>query len=89
MRSPGFTSVPVSTGIRVMSPDAFDLTSTTLIGSTTPLAWASTTMSRRVTGAVLTVGAFVLLRLHETPSAIRAMAAMTEERFMSVASRGR
>ena len=51
-RSPGFTRVPVSTGILTICPDALDLTSTTLIGSTTPVACASITMSRRCTACV-------------------------------------
>src|SRR5262245_9155210 len=52
MRSPGLTTLPVSTGIWVICPDALDLTSTTLIGSTAPVAEASTTMSRRSMTAV-------------------------------------
>ena len=60
-RSPGFTCVPVSTGIFVICPDAFDLTSTTLIGSTTPVACASMTMSRRWTACVEIVGALSFL----------------------------
>src|SRR4051812_8492179 len=46
--------VPVSTGTRVITPPAFDFTSTTLIGSTTPDACASMTMSRRWTPATVT-----------------------------------
>jgi hypothetical protein len=61
-RSPGFTRVPVSTFMRVIMPDALDFTSTTVMGSTTPLACASTTMSRRVTGAVCTVAVVVAFR---------------------------
>src|SRR5688572_13952265 len=52
MRSPGLTMVPVSTGMAVIWPDALDFTSTTLIGSTAPVADASTTMSRRSIAAV-------------------------------------
>ncbi len=53
MRSPGFTYEPTSTVILVIWPDAvFDLTSTMLMGSMIAVAVASTTMSRRVTGAV-------------------------------------
>src|SRR5215207_8204695 len=64
MRSPGLTSEPVSTGICVICPEAFDFTSTTLIGSTAPVADASTTMSRRSMTAVGigTVVAFLLLQ---------------------------
>ena len=46
---------PVSTVMRMIWPDDLDFTSTTLIGSTPPDAVASSTMSRRVTGAVWTV----------------------------------
>src|ERR1035437_9756953 len=59
MRSPGLMKKPMSIGIGLMKkpmsigiamtwPDAvFDLTSTTLIGSMTPVASAVTMMSRR------------------------------------------
>ncbi|MND01138.1 hypothetical protein D3C83_200060 [compost metagenome] len=44
--------MPVSTRICTICPPALDLTSTTLIGSTTPVAEASITMSRRWTACV-------------------------------------
>src|ERR1035437_211828 len=48
MRSPGLMKKPMSIGIAMTWPDAvFDLTSTTLIGSMTPVASAVTMMSRR------------------------------------------
>ena len=37
-RSPVFTFAPMSTGMRVIVPDAFDFTSTMLTGSTVPFA---------------------------------------------------
>src|SRR3982074_3602106 len=42
----------MSTGIRMIVPDAFDFTSTTLTGSTVPFACTVRTMLRRSTGAV-------------------------------------
>ena len=45
MRSPGLTSLPVSTGICVIWPDALDFTSTTLIGSTAPVADAQSMLA--------------------------------------------
>src|SRR5690606_22824881 len=52
MSAPGFTRVPVSTGISVIWPEARDFTSTTLIGSMMPVASAWTTIVRRSIGAV-------------------------------------
>ena len=51
-RSPARTCDPVSTGILIICPPAFDFTSTTLMGSTAPVAVASTVMLRR---SILTV----------------------------------
>ena len=49
--------MPVSTGIATICPDDFDFTSITLIGSTTPVASASTTIVCRVTGSTGIVSA--------------------------------
>src|SRR4029450_9810250 len=92
MRSPGFTSVPVSTGICVICPEDFDFTSTTLIGSTAPVADASTMMSRRSIAAVGmgTVDAFFPLQA-TTPRVTAAMPATMScaRRFNGVSLEGR
>ena len=66
-RSPGFTMDPVSTGSLTICPPALDFTSTTKIGSTTPVACASMMMSRRVTATVETGMAFWSLDAQAAP----------------------
>ena len=58
----------MSTGILMIVPDAFDLTSTMSIGSTVPLACALRTMLRRWTGAVSITTAVVAVFLHAPPA---------------------
>src|SRR5215207_55353 len=92
MRSPGLTSEPVSTGICVICPEAFDFTSTTLIGSTAPVADASTTMSRRSMTAVGigTVVAFLLLQATIATTLVARPIRMGEvKRFNGVSLEGR
>src|SRR4051812_7577038 len=57
----------MSTGIRVIVPDAFDFTSTMLTGSTVPFAWTLSRMLRRSTGAVSIVTAASAFFLQPTP----------------------
>src|SRR5207249_10399163 len=54
---PAFTSSPVCTFISMISPEAFDLTSTVSTGSMAPDADADTTSVRRETGTASYVGA--------------------------------
>ncbi|MFL5598130.1 MAG: hypothetical protein ACJ77S_11790 [Gemmatimonadaceae bacterium] len=69
MRSPAFTLEPMSTGIRVIVPDAFDFTSTTFTGSTVPFACTVRTILRRSTAAVSMMSAVSFFFLHAlTPS---------------------
>src|SRR3954466_7556060 len=62
----------MSTGIRVMVPDAFDFTSTIFTGSTVPFAWTLSRMLRRSTGAASIVTAASAFFLQPTPPNARA-----------------
>ncbi len=53
---PRWTRSPVCTGNSRISPEAFDLTSTTVSGRTAPAAWTVTEMSRVVTGTAWYTG---------------------------------
>ena len=84
-RSPSFTCVPVVTGSCVICPDAFERTSTALIGVMTPVASTSTTMVWRCAGTVCTGAASAFLSAQPAT----APAASTARRTSALTTRPR